>query len=589
VTGAHEVHGDIRAKWQELGSERSVVGYPTTDETPTGDSLGGRFNHFQHGSIYWTPGTGAHEVHGPIRDVWSAAGWQFGPGYPTTDVVTVADFANVDVCWFTRGIIASPQRPGEAFIVDPSVGALLVVAPNNDFVAAAEPFIRHKRQTGIPTFLHTLTHDESDGSENAPYRLKGRITEAYVWLGVRWVLLLGDASLIPTRHRCTTAVPRGHLTRSWFTATDFYYADLFARGVAVVMGLGSTPQWTTPDSWDSNGDSLLNEHHWQDDAHSYNPDNVQAIPWIAVGRVPAHTPDQAAAYLAKVIAYECNEPSGSTALSILTDHQYYSDNGRLFLAATLLDRANLLHNTADNIGLDWPQGEPTPENLRVGGRWATRMAAASSRVLVYIGHGATSVWAVNSDTYGQVDGGNVSTFRNGSNFPIVMAAGCQTAPIMPDAPEQGRYLGVDGLSHNYHLSWPFPPPFAPPILIPTVTDSDASPPQPPATAPIDPVRPSPFDFAASSSPGFGGSWLFNPSGGGIAYFGEVEVAPDLPGVELLGRVLRHMRRGAILGDAWIQGQSDYRNDFASSEDRQAAPRIYLTYMHLFGDPSLRLW
>src|SRR5437879_7890732 len=64
-TGAYEVHGAIRDEWGLLGWERSFLGYPVTDETGTPDGVG-RYNHFQGGSIYWTPGTGAHEVHGAI-------------------------------------------------------------------------------------------------------------------------------------------------------------------------------------------------------------------------------------------------------------------------------------------------------------------------------------------------------------------------------------------------------------------------------------------------------------------------------------------------------------------------------------------
>jgi uncharacterized protein with LGFP repeats len=88
ATGAHEVHGAIYAEWASLGSERSVLGYPTTDESiPPGG--GGRYNHFQAGSIYWTPATGAHEVHGAIRAVWASLGWERSfLGYPLTDEFT---------------------------------------------------------------------------------------------------------------------------------------------------------------------------------------------------------------------------------------------------------------------------------------------------------------------------------------------------------------------------------------------------------------------------------------------------------------------------------------------------------------------
>ncbi len=90
-TGAHEVHGAIRQKWKGLGWEGSFLGYPITDETSCPDGRG-RFNHFQGGSIYWTPETGAHEVHGAIRRKWRELGWERSfLGYPTTDETPTPD------------------------------------------------------------------------------------------------------------------------------------------------------------------------------------------------------------------------------------------------------------------------------------------------------------------------------------------------------------------------------------------------------------------------------------------------------------------------------------------------------------------
>jgi uncharacterized protein with LGFP repeats len=90
-TGAHEVHGLIRARWQSLGWERSFLGYPTTDETACPDGVG-RFNHFQGGSIYWSPSTGAWEVHGAIRSKYSSMGWERSLlGYPLTNEMTCPD------------------------------------------------------------------------------------------------------------------------------------------------------------------------------------------------------------------------------------------------------------------------------------------------------------------------------------------------------------------------------------------------------------------------------------------------------------------------------------------------------------------
>ena len=85
--GAGTASGAIEAKYLELGACGSFLGAPTTHEMVLPDLLG-RANHFQDGSIYWHPRTGAHEVHGATRQVWQHWGWELSPlGYPTTDEI----------------------------------------------------------------------------------------------------------------------------------------------------------------------------------------------------------------------------------------------------------------------------------------------------------------------------------------------------------------------------------------------------------------------------------------------------------------------------------------------------------------------
>ncbi|WP_411267713.1 LGFP repeat-containing protein, partial [Parenemella sanctibonifatiensis] len=62
------------------------MGIASAPDPLTGPCYGSTFgSNFQHGSIYWTPRTGAHPVTGRIRDTWSTEGWENSPyGYPTT-------------------------------------------------------------------------------------------------------------------------------------------------------------------------------------------------------------------------------------------------------------------------------------------------------------------------------------------------------------------------------------------------------------------------------------------------------------------------------------------------------------------------
>jgi hypothetical protein len=102
-SGTHEVHGAILDKWASLGFERSFLGYPVTDETGTPDGVG-RFNRFQNGMIYWTPGTQAHEIHGDILSRWSDLGFERSYlGYPISDEVEYGDPDGGRASFFERG------------------------------------------------------------------------------------------------------------------------------------------------------------------------------------------------------------------------------------------------------------------------------------------------------------------------------------------------------------------------------------------------------------------------------------------------------------------------------------------------------
>jgi hypothetical protein len=85
ATGAWDVHGDIGTNWLARGAENSVQGYPVSGELRTPSRVGA-FSVFQNGAVYWSPGTGAHEVHGLLQAGWAARGWEGGKaGFPITD------------------------------------------------------------------------------------------------------------------------------------------------------------------------------------------------------------------------------------------------------------------------------------------------------------------------------------------------------------------------------------------------------------------------------------------------------------------------------------------------------------------------
>ena len=93
-TGAHVMYGVILDRYKALGGPgTSGLGFPTNDETGTGDSVG-RFNDFsapEGAAIYWSPQWGASVIKGRVLEAWRQSGAITGPfGYPSADT-SIAD------------------------------------------------------------------------------------------------------------------------------------------------------------------------------------------------------------------------------------------------------------------------------------------------------------------------------------------------------------------------------------------------------------------------------------------------------------------------------------------------------------------
>ncbi|AKE42126.1 trehalose corynomycolyl transferase C [Corynebacterium kutscheri] len=84
ATGAYGLYGRIGARYSEMGSANSWLGFPTSTEIPL--AKGGFFVSFQNGNIYWTPATGAIAVPADILHAWGDLKWENGDlGYPIAE------------------------------------------------------------------------------------------------------------------------------------------------------------------------------------------------------------------------------------------------------------------------------------------------------------------------------------------------------------------------------------------------------------------------------------------------------------------------------------------------------------------------
>jgi hypothetical protein len=115
-TGAHEVNGEINAHYDFLGGPLASqiglqnLGLPVTDEKHALDDVG-RVSDFENGSFYWHPRTGPILNHNVIKAAYGPTGFEAGPlGYPTLDTHSWKRIdAQARLVWglFENGCIAS--------------------------------------------------------------------------------------------------------------------------------------------------------------------------------------------------------------------------------------------------------------------------------------------------------------------------------------------------------------------------------------------------------------------------------------------------------------------------------------------------
>jgi uncharacterized protein with LGFP repeats len=130
ATGAHEIHGAIETEYfntaNERGGNRAVVqqilGLPTSDEMNT-PGVSGRMNTFQGGNIYWGGGGGGHAVYGGILAKYLSTGGPASYGLPNSEEQDVPAVPGERVSYFQGGRAIYWSAATGAHLVYGAIGA----------------------------------------------------------------------------------------------------------------------------------------------------------------------------------------------------------------------------------------------------------------------------------------------------------------------------------------------------------------------------------------------------------------------------------------------------------------------------------
>lgn len=119
ATNAQVLFGAINATYAGMGGANSWLGFPKTGERSTPDGKG-RFAHFENGSIYWSPQTGAQPIPGDMMGAWGKNGYENGDlKYPTSAPRTVGKGLVQDF----QGGVLTRNPDGSHSVVHGAIGA----------------------------------------------------------------------------------------------------------------------------------------------------------------------------------------------------------------------------------------------------------------------------------------------------------------------------------------------------------------------------------------------------------------------------------------------------------------------------------
>jgi hypothetical protein len=273
---------------------------------------------------------------------------------------------------------------------DPNLGADYILITPRAFLAAAEPLRSYRQGQGLRAMSVAVEdiYTAFSGGVADPQAIRDFLAHArqnWVPPAPSHVLLLGDAT---TDYRGFTGGSKRSLVPLHFSRTE---------------ELGLTP----------------------DDTWYVTPEGAE-FPAMNIGRLPAATPEAAAAVVNKILAYE-RSPEAPLAQALLV-----ADNADLdFLASS--ERISRMLPGSMALRKVYMQANTDPQDAS---RIIRETFQGGPHLVVYVGHGQTTYW-----TRHIFQNQDVGTLLNSPRLPLVLSFACLVGYFgLPDEYSLGETL-----------------------------------------------------------------------------------------------------------------------------------------------------
>ncbi|MGK2856587.1 MAG: C25 family cysteine peptidase, partial [Thermoanaerobaculia bacterium] len=278
---------------------------------------------------------------------------------------------------FTPARVSAPAaivRNAPSNLRATAAGADLVIIAHPSLLASMQPLRSLRQSQGLVTQLVDATdiYDEFAFGQKTPYSIRSFLQNSrVVWKKKpRFVLLVGDASFDPKQ-----------------------YLGMGDYDLVPTKLIPTTYLKTDSDDW-------------------YVDANSDGLPELAIGRLPARTPAEAATMVSKIVAREAalaqNPTWASSALLVAGQNDGFD-----FETATSSLGTQLSPGMSSQTVFEGTLGSNTRSTI-------VSMFNAGQLLVNYTGHGSQDVWSKNA-IFGGVD---AATLTNGSKLPVVVAMTC---------------------------------------------------------------------------------------------------------------------------------------------------------------------
>jgi hypothetical protein len=427
---------------------------------------------------------------------------------------------------------------------------LLVVTPES-FQAALRDYVAYKKKQ-MPTEMVTLESvlKTSQGVDD-PEKLKRYLFKAWKERNVGYVLLVGDADVLPVRFMALDRVTPAAFDYAFYPS-DLYYSDLAHED-------GTFDDWNGQHSEFHNGffGEVRGEKNKQD---PINYDHITYHPKVAVGRWPVNTPEEVQIVANKTMRYE---------EGVVRGDKPGMKRAALFSVGGWVDSRGLMDGLANTLSGGWSvekryyadrrrnDNTPPPDETQLDS-----LLNEGLGLLIHAGHGSDDTW------FGCCSVAHLPRVHNADRLPILISAGCSTARFCTLPPYE-PYLDIYGKEH-------------------AGTDHGeifTAPPPPPAV----------YQKGKYNPTGLGEQLLRRGPDGAVAYIGcNTGSQPcALTLEEGFIRAIANAKQPR-LGDCWSQAivyyfDHEHLATIVPNEDWYPASIFFqgMKYM-VYGDPSLRL-